>query len=253
MASPKTAAQRVLAMPEVLEQVFTWISLDYRFSAPVNPPQISDSDAASQDSDDSDGSSDVETYGVSHVLAQCASVNQLWLQEVARITWKSPPLQWFWSTASELADKFKETAPSRRQFYADRICSLAFKALQEDQADEVNDALQDLLFPSLVELSLRLTWDTTFLPMIKAPSLKVLHLDPSFDFNPVTYRFYPEDWDKVLAQIIEMYPSLEEVSIDDYALVGDGALDNFVKQMPCLKQTSFEMALPSGRPEDPPW
>ena len=184
-----TASQRALLMPEVLSVIFDWIFEDREGGCIERPKTEEDADG------NDDGVVRVYYEGPS-VLFHCALVNKLWFDESIRHLWREPYI-WEHSGVTTLTSHMKRLEPARRQFYANFIEAATDRTTWT--ADRDDSVLQGIRFPKLHHLKLML--DAECVPKIEGHNIKVLELDPHFEWNPETYCITQDTMDTILDQI----------------------------------------------------
>ncbi|KAJ5161409.1 hypothetical protein N7492_006801 [Penicillium capsulatum] len=148
-----SAAQKVLALPELLSLIMFWLTQGH----------------------DNNGhqSYAVNAYHVA-TLFSCALVNRVWFHEAVRYLWN-----WRSNTlAISLPQTLTGVSPWRRRMYADIITSATLVEANKFTIQANNSALACLSFPKLTTLTLVLNAGLQRLniPSIDAPVLKTVRL-----------------------------------------------------------------------------
>ncbi|RAL08447.1 uncharacterized protein BO97DRAFT_408295 [Aspergillus homomorphus CBS 101889] len=242
-----TATRRALSLPEIVSEIIAWIHADTDNDWPASaPPQPnlqdfknpSDSDHDNLYASDSE-SSESHTYYYSRtgVLFRCALVNRLWFHATIPALWEE---DLDWSFRSQIPDHLTQVEdPSRRQMYANYIKRANLTTVPEACSLKYAAALGGLQFPRLEYVKLicpGADWqESSNVPPLLSSRVKVLDIDPRFEWNPITYCVKHAEWDELFEQIPKVFPNLETVTFMDCARVFPGALERFAKGLPRLK------------------
>ena len=212
---PLSAAQKVLAIPELLTLIIYWISEDTDFwhygPSPLIhlPSPISPSSSfplpsyPSHNPEDKPESTSHDRHGA---LLRCALVSQLWFSISIPFLWSDDASSSIPSgnLFQDLIFRFSCITPARRQLYADFVEKDTFMLVKPDseKAKEADEVLKDVKFPRLKSLWMIMPgFGTSYVPKIDGKSVEILELDPSFDVNPDTYRVGGEELEEVLVQV----------------------------------------------------
>lgn len=142
------------------------------------------------------------------VLVRCAQVNSQWYYEAVRILWR----QWTDTFSLCLHAACEKLEPARRQFYASFLYRACLFILEDDhQIDAAKDCLGDIIFPKLEHLTICVPghgWgDNVEIPIIRAPRMIFLEIDPRFERNPDTYGVDQSEWERLFKLIPVSYPA----------------------------------------------
>lgn len=255
--------QRVLAMPELLGMIFTWISRDDRVFQDGKDYTLPTREAGRDEDghDENDSKEDVPQYGKWGVLVRCGCVNQLWWMEAMSLIWRSTDRPN--SFLSNLARILAMLKPTRLNIYANFIEHGTIYGFRASLAHDFGEHLRLITFPRLKSLGICFPphIPKPHILKINAPCLKELKLDPPYADKPTSSDGCdPLEWDMIFDQIPvrseivllrvaitgdifltisddlqKLWPSLESVNIEDPALVGPGALERFAAKLPNLK------------------
>lgn len=196
-----SAAQRVLSLPELREQIFAWIHFDPDgFWEDANPYR---------DSGDS-----THWYGRYGVLTRCAQVHSHWWHEVMPLVWEN----WRDYITTNMWEAFHDIEPSRRQLYANFVRTVETNLLEDENSIEATQScLSDVVFPKLETLTfyVRGCYDhkekLVELPVFHAPRLVSLFIDPRFEIYPDTYGVFQEEWETVFDLVAVSLPASHPV------------------------------------------
>ena len=148
-------AQRVMAIPEILSEILSWLSDDYvEYSLPASGAR--------------------PLVRRRYTLARCGRVNRLWFSEAMRHLWtdasKSPTFS--------LPQAMEKITRARRQIYANLIVSANLFNVEKRNVVDHNASLRGVTFPRLKQLHLILEVrrQTVCMPMLRAPVLDEIHL-----------------------------------------------------------------------------
>ena len=191
---------QVLAMPEILERIFTWLSLDVGIFVEGRSYTLPLTDPGNENDDDA-YDPDIKYHGSWGVLARCARVNKLWWMEATPLIWREP--HWdLWSHDS--ATILRRVEPERRQYYANFIEEAQLWSYEPNNNPAADEMFRETKFPRLakVRIVLPTSGKATHMPRLNAPELRDLEIDPPCDSYPRTYHgFGPDNWDVIFEQI----------------------------------------------------
>ncbi len=195
----KTFASRAFEIPEILDMILDWISLDDQFRKPTYEKYSNCSDKQSKESDPPSESS----YGIEGVPARCGLVNKLWNTMAMSKLWSGPGLAW--KSNYNLHNLFKTIAPSRRQFYANFVKKAKIDTVRSGLEDKESMCYQTILagirFPILRELNMKLELGRRFcIPLMDGSTVESLELEPVSQLGHV-FGMRPEHTAAVLMQI----------------------------------------------------
>lgn len=241
-----SARQRTLATPEIVSLVLSWIYQDDQFHQTV----YKESSLPDEDPDES-------YYGHLGVLLRCAQVNKLWHLEAVTFLWREPCIytdHWLHTRFSAFTDF------ERKQYHANLVEETTLITLSRSEAARGDAVLEGVEFPRLKEVRIYLDGNGEHITKIRGSHVKVLDLDPSFDYYPDTYRVSREEMDVILDQLPvsifrqtspwlpanglitqACFPNVEEVSFIDRCLAFPGALERFQAKLPHLKVLDKQM------------
>jgi hypothetical protein len=161
-----TAAQRVLSIPELVAEIFSWAAENYG-KRPHPSPCLCRLEAA----------------GVT--IHRCALVNSLWFHQAMRLVWEMP--------RKLNAGSFSHITPARRQFYAHFAKVLFIKVYPKHRGwlSRQKKILRDVTFPQarLAYMQILSSVRNFYVPPFHAPALRVLHLHVLVAMD-LYYRFY---------------------------------------------------------------
>ncbi|KAF2673133.1 hypothetical protein BT63DRAFT_146999 [Microthyrium microscopicum] len=201
-SSKETAAQRVLNLPELLDQIFEWVHLDNtvhnttitkrRITRPVAP------------------------YQREHTLFRCQRVNRAWFNEATRHLWSEPsrpcgdPEHHLAASSNCLLTLLLRIKPVRRQLYANNVRNAWFVVGPRIlRADIIKDALTLIDFPKLKHMSWVISHDLfnspATLPKIFAPNLESLFIRDGDQGTP-SRMLSRQDLVNVLDSVRKNYP-----------------------------------------------
>lgn len=204
------AAQRVLLLPELREQIFAWIHLDT--NGVWEDPAWAASHIEEDPNADPDSDSDEprHRYGRYGVLTRCAQVHSHWWHEVMPLVWED----WYDCYPTNLWMAFDRIEPSRRQLYANFVRTVKTDLLEnEGDICWAQRCLSDVVFPKLETLMFFVRGCYSYkknpveLPVFHAPRLVSLIIDPRFEIYPDTYGVFQEEWEKVFDLVVVSLPN----------------------------------------------
>lgn len=146
-----TAAQRVLTTPELFCRIFDFLD-DGGYAGPVSLRYDR------------------------HNLARCASIKNLWCQEIMHRFWARPV-----GEMNGLLRHFRRVKRYRRQFYANFVMRLNIMSVLDMDISRCNIGFRGLSFPQLEVLHLTVRARHANIPRICAPALEVLHVTLCID------------------------------------------------------------------------
>lgn len=186
-----SAAHQVLTSPPLLERIFTWILEDQQGTWPV--PEEPKSPHQEEDP------ACITSGGV---LLRCAQVCQQWHHEATRLLWRD------WTNNYTFTETFEKIEPARRQFYADLIHTADLTLVEDGRLFQtVQTIFEHITFSNLRSLHLyvpgssRYPCDKVELHIFHAPRLTTLSIDPQYDWLPVSYSVFQDEW-TVLFELI---------------------------------------------------
>lgn len=204
-----TATSRVLSMPELLREIFSWVDKDDGFNCEVGKEAV---DAFLESINWEEVRSlgeihwgncpDTHYYHKKGVLLRCGLVNTLWWCEAIRFIWRRLDGPGSWDT--DLLGCFAGFHdPCRKQFHANLVRQADLFLINEDEAEIFDALIQGVIFPNLQHLRLYCPKSCDYMPQLKCPSLRILEIDPEFEseFGIPEYGLSQEQWDKVLRRI----------------------------------------------------
>ena len=202
-----TAAYRVLSMPELLREIFSWINKDDGFSCEIGADAVDAflesidwNEVSSLSNIDWSNCPETHYYHKRGVLLRCGLVNTLWWSEAIRFIWRNLGGR----GPGNFLDCFAGFHdPCRKQFHANLVKQADLVLINEDDADIYDSLIQGVIFPNLQRLCLYCPNSLDYIPQLQCPSLKILEIDPQFEseFGFPEYGLSQEQWDKVLCQI----------------------------------------------------
>lgn len=270
-ARTQPAAEEALNLPEILENIFRHVFDDDFFQEeevdddawmemiPGYQRPEPEEDATSNTSDERKLERDEEeppytlseSYGNYGVLVRCALVSTLWAETALPILWED--YRSWMASEMNIAYRFETIEPSRRQYYANMIKTLAMYTTREDTQDKLRISTDGITFPNVPVMTLFVTGSGAEVPDIKVPNLVTLNIDPHYEDPPCEVYVFQDDWKKVLdaipvssimcginlfsnESVKELYPSLKEVNFEDVAYIPEERLEKFKSALPNLKK-----------------
>lgn len=194
------ATQQALSMPEILAQIFVWVSEDTGIW--TDHAMTEENRRHSPDLSDSETEYQIDCYGV---LVRCALVNSQWHDEAMRVLWNHWQDSCF--CPRRLVDVFEKIDPARRQKYANFISQADLFVIEEDDRVEVAEkCFEGIIFPNLEHLLLQVPGgahgdDKIDIIPYGAPRLVTLEIDPRFEIYPDMYGVFQEEWEKIFELI----------------------------------------------------
>ncbi|KAH8646345.1 hypothetical protein BX600DRAFT_477554 [Xylariales sp. PMI_506] len=222
------ATRRALLIPEILSQIFFWISQDDSFYHTVHGPDL----------DELDEPKLLCTYEKEGALVRCGQVSKLWCSEAMPYAWRNLRHTYPFERVS-LPRIIGAVEPDRRQRYADMVeIAIMVGVASGEEADDADAAIHGVEFPNLKEVTMPLAGfnRSEHIPVMGKNTVKVLNVDPSFDCYPDTYRVDQDEMKLILEQIPAVFPHLEELNIVDACLAYPGALEDCARRLPKLKK-----------------
>lgn len=219
VARTQSAAEEALNLPEILGNIFRHVFDDNFFQEeeedddawmemiPGYQRPESEEDATSNTSDENklEGEGEEppytlsESYGNYGVLVRCALVSTLWAEIALPILWED--YQSWMASEMNVAYRFESIEPSRRQYYANMIKTLALYTTSEETQDKLRISTHGITFPNVPEIKLFVNGSGTEVPDIKVPNLVTLNIDPHYEHPPCEVYVFQDDWKKVLDAI----------------------------------------------------
>jgi hypothetical protein len=154
-----TAAQRALAIPEIVAEIFTYLIIE---PEPVDGEQ--------------------QAICVQELLCSCSGVNSLWCAETMRHLWQHPTK----GKLVSLDERLARVHPACRQFYASFVQSAKIVSTHPADFPRQTAIMRDLTFPKLNSLALCIdaSRERILLPWPNAPNVEKL-------FRQNVSRVYP--------------------------------------------------------------
>lgn len=218
-ARTQSAVEEALHLPEILENIFRHVFDDNFFQEeeedddawmemiPGYQRPEPEEDATSNMSDENKLEGDDEeppytlsgSYGNYGVLVRCALVSTLWAEIALPILWED--YQSWMASEMNIAYRFESIEPSRRQYYANMIKTLAMYTTSEQTQDKLRISTDGIAFPNVPEIKLFVNGSGIEVPDIKVPNLDTLNIDPHYESPPGEVYVFQDDWKKVLDAI----------------------------------------------------
>lgn len=182
-----SAANRALALPEILEHILTFINAD-TFSIWT----------------DFYGYGRVCEYGCTGVLLRCSLVNKFWNNEAMRVLWSD--LQ---PGGLELARIIDRISPPRRQIYANYIKTAFIHTLMLEWSC-TQQVFNTVIFPKIHKLRLELSFFDPYtdsrdfrFPAVCMPNVEILEIRSCFCplDRRVLSRLERDLWDVLIQQV----------------------------------------------------
>lgn len=170
---PPTAAQRALAIPELLTQILTTISLPDNHTSHLT-------------------------------LTRCARVSPLWHTTTLPLLWRHPcryPEDNLHKRLLAIRDADPEQQAHRRQAHADLIQETCLVTLDGEEASVADRVLAGVVFPRLERVRVWLVADCARVPFVRGGMVGDVELDSSFDGFPDTNKPSRGELGEILGQI----------------------------------------------------
>lgn len=234
--------QCVLSLPFFLPAVFDHILWDedcYITTCPVKGT-VGDPDRKEPHNHYCDK---CECYDRHGVLLRCMLVSRHWFDMAVKVLWRFPSKYEY--GLDSLARRMMGLEKERRQFYADLVEEATEMTGKDKEKDE---ALEGLKFPKLKKV--RLMTRDAYVPKIEARGVESVVIDPHYEpCNPEYYGVTQGEMERVLEQIVELWPDAREVVFEDSALAWPGAMERFRKRMGRLEVFDHKLVTET----DVPW
>ncbi|KAJ5773374.1 hypothetical protein N7457_008270 [Penicillium paradoxum] len=199
----------VLALPEILSEIFTWIDMDY--SAPHRQRD----------------------------LLNCALVDKAWCHEALRILWSD-------TRTSDTLERLMIKIPiNRRQIYANFVKRARVSSYNLQAGPVAFGVMENVIFPQLHTLDLLLghcngcVHRFVYVPDFKMPSLRTLHISGTSDINRNVCMDQGE-WDYMASRILEVFPRLVNVLVEIPTVLDIEGFEAFAEKLPKLQSLAFE-------------
>ncbi|KAJ5587492.1 uncharacterized protein N7459_003257 [Penicillium hispanicum] len=247
-----SAAQRALAIPEIVREVFRWIMITDPLytTSPESNPGLS--------STDNSWRSLCETAALA--LLPYAPVNRLWLDTAMRCTRHS------WGTVTAtgrfLQDVLANAPPICRQGLADSVSVATISTVSHRRAAAADAPFRGQPFPNMMMLTIVLgdhsdgipelcsmLTTKSHVPAIRCPSLPVLTIirgrgvddpdaeSPCYCGDDGVYGL-PDEWRALFKQITNLFPALQFIIIGESVHVDRRTLRQLRKRLPQLKSVT---------------
>ncbi|KAG6829839.1 hypothetical protein H0H87_009961 [Tephrocybe sp. NHM501043] len=121
-------------------------------------------------------------------------------------------------------------------------------AVSDYQPEESDAPLRGVDFPRLEYVFLCCPIGGSHVPRLEAGAgakVKVLDIDPNFEYYPETYGLDQEAWTEILEAVTVIFPNLEAVTFEDKAKVYPGELERFAKRLPRLEAFDYSSVVES--------
>ncbi|KAI5300884.1 hypothetical protein KEM55_004176 [Ascosphaera atra] len=208
-----TATERALALPEILEQIFTPLCLEAQLP--------------------------IGNYQSGRALQAAACVSRTWHLEAIRLLWKNPP-----NTRGDSIPQMLARIPQeRRQVYANYLEEGLIDALESRERKATwmkeaqmhcKDVLPGLSFPKLKSVLVMVQPEADYVPPIESQNITDLFI----------HAWHEYEWElstparigsALLEQIAKVFPNVETLKFMNGVNINQSALKQLAERLPKLK------------------